>query len=118
MTRALLLVALTLTAPRVHAEGCRRAHGVRVGELAPCAGVLLPTLSAKRCARSVVDLRACEVDREEWRRRAMVPLPVACTPTTITIVREIEKPRPLWLVPVAVTIGVIAGAVSAWRILQ
>jgi hypothetical protein len=48
----------------------------------------------------------------------MVPLPVACTPTTITIVREIEKPRPLWVVPVAVTIGVIAGAVSAWRILK
>lgn len=116
MRIALLVLAVTLAPIGAIAKGCRRAQGVAAGEAAPCAGVVLPIEAAKRCARSVVDLRRCRDDLHEAQRRAALPLPRLCTPTVVT--KTIERPRPLWVVPVSVVVGLIVGAWATREVMK
>ena len=110
-------VILTLLMPlNVWSSACRRAWGARKGEPAPCHGVILPIEGAKRCARATIDLRACKDSLAEWRRRAAIPLPMPCTPTTLTVIKPIEKPRPVWHVAVAAVVGFAAGVWVSWRV--
>ena len=110
------VVILTLLMPLdAWSSACRRAWGARKGEPAPCHGVILPIEGAKRCARASIDLRACKDSLTEWKRRAAIPLPMPCTPTTLTVIKPVEKPRPVWHVAVAAVVGFAAGAWATWR---
>jgi hypothetical protein len=39
-----------------------------------------------------------------------------CTPTTLTVIKPVEKPRPVWHVAVAAVVGFAAGAWVTWRV--
>ena len=115
---ARVVAALLLWSSIADAQTCRRARGVRLGEITPCAGVLLPVSAAKRCARVALDVRRCRDDLHEWKRRALVPLPRECTPVVIEKIKHIQAPRATWVHAISVTIGAIAGALIAWRVIK
>ena len=114
----LLCLTVVITPLAAWSMGCHRARGARKGEPAPCTGVILPMEGAKRCARASIDLRRCGDDLAEWKRRAMVPLPQVCTPTVLTKIKTVTKPRPVWHVAVAAVVGFAAGAYFTWRATQ
>ncbi len=120
MRAACVLLCLTVAAAPMAAwsKGCHRARGARMGEPAPCTGVILPMEGAKRCARASIDLRRCGDDLAEWKRRAEAPLPTPCTPTILTKIKTVTKPRPVWHVAVAAVVGFAAGAYFTWRATQ
>ena len=115
---ALLCLTVVMTPLVAWSEACRRARGARKGEPAPCAGIILPIEGAKRCARASIDLRRCNDDLIEWRRRASVPLPRVCTPTILTKIKTVTKPRPVWHVAVAAVVGFAAGTYFTWRAIK